>query len=124
MDFAFQLHRRNVNTSLLIPFLHALHDHFRRRIVLVWDNLSVHFKTAKYFLIKNPSWFRFEYLPPYCPELNPVESVWSYVKYGRLPNFAPADVEHLYQQTANSLSSLRRNQGLLPAFLEHAKLQL
>ena len=29
MDFSFQLHRRNVDTSLLIPFLHALHNRLR-----------------------------------------------------------------------------------------------
>lgn len=124
MDFSFQLHHRNIDTSLLIPFLHALHGRFRHRVVLVWDNLRAHFKTAKYFSIKHPSWFRFECLPPYCPELNPVEDAWSYVKYGCLANSAAADVDHLYQQTADSLSFLRCNQNLLPAFLEHTKLQL
>ncbi len=124
MDFSFQLHHRNVDTSLLIPFLHALHDRFRRRVVLVWDNLPAHYKTAKYFSIKHPSWFRFEYLPPYCPELNPVEGAWSYVKYGCQANFAATDVDHLHRQTADSLSSLRCNQNLLPAFLKQTKLQI
>jgi transposase len=124
MDFPFQLHRRNIDTSLLIPFLHALHNRFRHRVVLVWDNLSAHYKTAKYFSIRHPSWFRFEYLPPYCPELNPVEGAWSYVKHGCQANFAPTDVDHLYQQTTDSLASLRCNQNLLPGFLEHTKLQI
>ena len=124
MDFSFQLHDRNVGASLLIPFLHALHNRFRRRVVLVWDNLRAHFKAANYFWIKHPSWFRFEYLPPYCPELNPLEGAWSYVKHGCQANFAAADVDHLYSETAESLSSLRCNQNLLPAFLEHTKLQI
>ena len=124
MDFSFRLHDRNINTSLLIPFLNALHDHFRCRVVLIWDNLRAHFKTAKYFSIKHPAWFRFEYLPPYCPELNPVEDVWSYVKHGRLANFAATGVDHLLQETTDSLASLRRNQNLLPAFLKHTKLLL
>ncbi len=89
MDFFFQLHGRNIDTSLLIAFLRSLHHRFRRRLVLVWDNLPAHFKTAKYFAIKHPSWFRFEPLPSYCPELNPVEGVWSYVKHGCQANFAP-----------------------------------
>jgi len=124
MDFFFQLHDRNIDTSLLIPFLCDLHHCFRRRVVLIWDNLRAHFKTAKYFAIKHPSWFRFEPLPSYCPELNPVEGVWSYVKHGCQANFAPTDVDHLRQQTTGSLSSLRRNQNLLPRFLEHTKLLL
>lgn len=124
MDFTFQLHRANIDTSRLISFLRELHDRFRRRAVLIWDNLRAHYKTAKYFEIAHPSWFRFEYLPPYCPELNPVENCWSHGKYGSQANFAARDVDHLHQQTTESLSLLRRNQTLLPAFLRHTKLQI
>ncbi len=124
MDFSFRLHDRNIDTSLLIPFLNALHDRFRCRVVLIWDNLRAHFKTAKYFSIKHPSWFHFEHLPSYSPELNPVEGVWSYVKHGCLANFAASDVDHLHQETTDSLASLRCNQNLLPGFLKHTKLLL
>ena len=124
MDFSFQLHHANIDTSRLITFLRELHYRFRHRVVLIWDNLRAHFKTAKYFSLKHPSWFHFEYLPPYCPELNPVEDCWSYGKYGSQPNFAARDLEHLHQQTNDSLSVLRRNQSLLPAFLKHTKLQI
>jgi len=124
MDFFFQFHPGNIDTSRLIPFLQALHRHFRRRVVLIWDNLRVHYKTAKYFSLKHPRWFRFEYLPPYCPELNPLEDVWSYLKYGCLANFAPHDLDHLSSRAADSLASLRADQNLLPAFLKHTKLLL
>ena len=116
MDFFFQLHHANVDTALLIPFLRDLHHHFRRRIVLVWDNLRAHFKAAKYFAVKHPAWFRFEYLPPYCPELNPVEDCWSQVKYGSQANFAAQDLDHLHQSTNDSLSGLCKNHKLLTAF--------
>lgn len=124
MDFSFQLHHANIDTSRLIAFLRELHYRFRHRVVLIWDNLRAHFKTAKYFSLTHPSWFRFEYLPPYCPELNPVEDCWSHGKYGSQPNFAARDLEDLHQQTNASLSILRRNQSLLPAFLKHTKLQI
>lgn len=124
MDFLFELHRVNIDTPLLIAFLRDMHNRFRFRTVVIWDNLRAHFKAAKYFSIRHPSWFRFEYLPPYCPELNPVEEGWSYGKYGSQPNFAASDVDHLYDQTTESLSLLRHNQNLLPAFLKHTKLQI
>jgi len=124
MSFLFQVHEQNIDASRLIPFLRELHRHFRRRVVLVWDNLRVHFKTAKYFRLKHPGWFRFEYLPPYCPELNPLEGVWSYLKYGRLANFAPRNLNHLHEQTHAGLHSLRHERTLLPAFLEYTKLLL
>jgi hypothetical protein len=30
-----------------------------------------------------------EPMPAYAPQLNPVEFIWSYLKYGRLANFVP-----------------------------------
>ena len=35
------------------------------------------------------------HLPPYAPEVDPVEEVWNWLKYDELPNFAPRDVPHL-----------------------------
>ena len=32
-----------------------------------------------------------EYLPPYAPELNPVEYIWAYWKQHELPNVCPKD---------------------------------
>jgi len=33
-----------------------------------------------------------EPFPLHAPELNPVDRVWGYVKYNRIPNFAPPDL--------------------------------
>jgi len=92
-----------------------------RRVVLIWDNLRVHFKTAEYFSMKHPRWFRFECLQPYCPEFSRLEAVWSYLKYGCLANFAPLNVDHLRQQTTVCFNSLRCNQDLLPAVLKNTQ---
>ncbi len=35
------------------------------------------------------------YLPPYSPELNPVERVWVYVERHQLANFRPGTMEEL-----------------------------
>ena len=34
-----------------------------------------------------------EPFPPYASKLNPADGIWGYVKYGRLPNYAPPDLE-------------------------------
>jgi putative transposase len=36
-----------------------------------------------------------ERLPAYAPELNPVEAVWGWLKYGKLANFVPRSVQEL-----------------------------
>ena len=35
------------------------------------------------------------YLPPYAPELNPVEYIWGYWKHHELPDFCPDDLSEL-----------------------------
>ena len=36
-------------------------------------------------------WIQMEYLPPYTPELNPVEYIWGYWKQHEAPNVCPKD---------------------------------
>ena len=43
--------------------------------------------------------------PPYCPELNPIERVWEYIKY-HLRSLIFIDLEDLKNKVANILNSL------------------
>ena len=58
-----------------LRFLQHLARHVHGRIVLVWDNLSAHkSKVVKQWLMTCPR-IRVTHLPPYAPELNPVEAL-------------------------------------------------
>jgi len=65
-----------------------------------------------------------QWLPPYAPDLNPVEAIWSHTKHGDLANFAPnslKDFEHAF------LASMARTKGqrrLLSAFFRAAGLKV
>jgi len=48
--------------------------------VLVWDVLNTHASRAMRELITARDWLTVYRLPPYAPELNPVEPVWSSLK--------------------------------------------
>ena len=63
-----------------------------------------------------------EGLPAYAPDHNPVEFVWSHLKYGRLPNFVPASLSHLDQTIRHELDSVRQTPGLLKALWHGSKL--
>jgi transposase len=54
-----------------------------------------------------------ERLPGYAPMLNPVEPVWSWLKYSRLCNAAPANAAELNRCARRELNGIRDN----PAFL-------
>jgi transposase len=63
-------------------------------------------------------------LPPYAPELNPVEFVWSWLKYSRLNNFAPRDAAQLDERIVAELTAIRDDQELLLSFVHASELPL
>jgi hypothetical protein len=65
-----------------------------------------------------------EPVPPSSPELIPVESLWSWLKYGRLANFAPRDAAHLNEAIARELDAAGEDQGLLRSFFHRSALHL
>ena len=100
-------------TEKVVGFLRDLMKHLRGRVVVVWDGGSNHKGPAmREFLRRNPR-LRLERLPAYSPHLNPVEAVWSWLKYGQLANFVPADVIDLDDRVLDFLIELRLNPGLL-----------
>ncbi len=58
-------------------------------------------------LEKHARSIRVEWLPPYTPDLNPVEHVWGHTKYSYLANFAPVDLEDLQAAVVTSLVRTR-----------------
>ena len=62
--------------------------------VLVMDNLSAH-KTRAVRALLDASGFAYRYLPPYSPDLNPIEMAWAKVK-GLLRKAAARSVDGLH----------------------------
>jgi hypothetical protein len=62
-----------IRSHAVILFLGDVFRHLKRNGVLVWDRLPVHRSHAvQEFLQRDPR-VTFEYLPPYAPDLNPME---------------------------------------------------
>ena len=59
-----------------------------------------------------------EYLPPYAPELNPVEYIWAYWKQHELPNVCPKDYGELSRRARRALRRMQRKPRLITALLE------
>jgi transposase len=68
--------------------------------------------------------FRIEWLPPYAPDLNPVEHVWDHTKYDDLANYIPDDLLDLEVEAEISLDGLRSQPELLRSCFHGAKLEL
>jgi transposase len=120
----FQTKDGSYNTSSLITCLRNLKKHFRgRRLILVWDRLNAHRSAAMKTYLARQSWLSVEYLPPYAPDLNPIEPVWGNVKGQELANLPVEDTFDVVSELHRGLRRVRRCE-LGHAFLAHAGLSL
>lgn len=112
------LANRNVRTPELRRFLGSLRRHVRGSMILIWDRLSVHRAKLLREWMAGHVGFDAVFLPPYSPELNPVELFWSWLKYHRLANFAAVDVRQLTRAARRHLRHARRRHSLLRSFIQ------
>lgn len=121
----FRLHpNANINADAVTDFLAVLLHQLPGPIVLVWDRLQAHRgKVAQRFFAQHGRLYP-HLLPPYAPELNPVENVWSHLKMNPLANFAPLDLDTLVHTTRHHGRSLQRKRHLLRSLMAHSPLFL
>ena len=65
-----------------------------------------------------------ERLPPYTPELNPVEYLWNHLKYGVLSNFMPDDLLHLDAVLKQRLRRAKQSPQRLRSFFKQSGLPI
>jgi len=114
----------NFTAPDVIQFLRHLRRQLQRPLVVVWDRLNAHRGDVVQHYLRRCSAVHLEFLPPYAPELNPVELLWGNLKGNPLANYAPADVADIHRVAHRALRRLRRRYPLLRAFLAGTPLPL
>jgi len=113
----------SVDGPRVVAFLRSLHRHLPGPVLLVWDHLPAHVKqTTRDWIASQRHWLAIEWLPPYAPELNPVEYLWGHLDATHLANFAPDDLDELEAQVRRGVRQVRRTDDLAFAFLKHSGL--
>jgi transposase len=108
----------------VVKFLRDLLRHLRGKVIVVWDRGPNHKgPVVREFLRRNRR-LRLELLPPYAPELNPVEQVWGWLKFGQLANFVPDGLADLDDEIIERLIELKFDHGLLRNLWEASDLPL
>jgi DDE superfamily endonuclease len=103
-------------------FLRELLRSLRGNVIVVWDRGGMHRgPEIEALLAANPR-LSLERLPPYAPDLNPVEHLWNFLKWQQLPNFAPRDINHLDQEAFARVDAIRYDQRRLLTFFDSADL--
>ncbi len=118
----FAVYEHNVTAEEVEAFLRGVQRSLGRKLIVVLDRWSVHRKAAK--ALAGDERFQVEWLPPYAPDLNPVESVWDHTKYGDLANYVPDDLADLREETMESVAQTRRRPQLLRSFFHSAQLEM
>ena len=102
-------------------FLDAAHQQLGGPLVVVWDGLNTHASRAMRELIAARDWLTVFRLPPYAPELNPVEPAWSVLKRS-LANLVKQDIDQLTALVKTRLRRMQYRPGLLGGFLAKTRL--
>ena len=121
---SFRIYDHNVRTLDFVRYLYELHRQHRGPLIVVLDRLNVHRAAVKRLHARGAKWLSVEWLPPYAPDLNPVEALWSHSKYTALANFVPDDVDHVEDAVIEAVGDTHFKQQLLQSFFHAAELNL
>ena len=98
----------------MAAFLEAMLKDLAGRFVVVWDGGPMHKGDPIRDLMAHfAGRLDLERLPPYAPMLNPVEPLWSWLKWGRLSNFGPRDAQEIEARAVAELTKVRGDQAFL-----------
>jgi transposase len=104
--------------------LNAAHHQLQAPIVLVWDNLNVHRDRRLKTFIDAADWLTVFYLPPYAPDLNPVETLWSLLRRSSQANQHFTDPDHLLTRLRHGLRTIQYASDLITGCLTATGLTL
>lgn len=123
LRFYFRFFTGSIKSPQVVEFLKALKATIGQRLLIVWDRLQAHrSRLVRQYVESQGGAIALEFLPPYAPELNPVEHIWGYLKSHAMPNFCAKDLVHLKKHAGSKLRSMQRRRTLVAAFWQQAEL--
>ena len=112
----FRLHEGSIKTEQHVEFLKALRSHFRQRLLIIWDGLKAHRSNlVREYLDLIGGDIQMAFLPPYSPDLNPVEFLRAWLKRHALANFCPANLDALNTAARSKLKSAQHRPSIIAA---------
>ena len=95
------------------------------RLLVIWDGSPIHRRAeVKEFVAEAGDAIHLEPLPPYAPDLNPVEWLWRQLKEGKLRNLSCLDLDQLHWEFHLALGRVRQKRRLFRSFFEGAGLEV
>jgi len=106
-----------LNAEAFVAFLQNFVDSQRGKVFLVVDGHPAHkAKIVKAYLKSLQGRLELHFLPPYAPDLNPDEFVWSYMKSNGVSKKPLKQNESLTKRVEEDLNKIKRDPGLVRSF--------
>lgn len=104
------------NTDCMQTYLDALSEHIQkgRHVALIVDNAGWH--TSK--RLKIPKNITLIPLPPYSPELNPMEQVWQWMKHNYLSNICFDNYQNILDKLTQAWNAFANNIELVKSICQ------
>jgi putative transposase len=108
-----------------VVFLRHLLAHVSEKLLVIWDGSPIHKGQVRMFLADGGArQIHVEQLPPYAPDLNPVEAVWHQLKNVDMRNLCCRNLAHLRSELGRAMRRLRRKPHVITACFAGAGLSL
>jgi transposase len=119
----FRVHEGAIKKEQVVEFLKALKAQYRQPLLILWDGARPHHsRLVREYVESTHGHFDIHFLPPYAPELNPVEYLWAWLKRHALANFCPDTLDELKQTARAKLKSGQRRRTIIASCWKQAEL--
>lgn len=119
----FRFHEGSIKKEQIVAFLRALKAHLKQPLLIIWDGLRAHrSRVVRDYLDGTQGHLQVAFLPPYAPDLNPVEYLWAWLKRHALANYCPANMTELADTAHHKLKSAQRRSSIIAAGWTQAEL--
>jgi transposase len=116
-EFWAATYTSKLNAELFVVFLDGFMACQADKVFLVVDGHPAHkAKLVKKYVQSLKGRLELHFLPPYAPDLNPDEFVWSYMKTNGVSKKPLKQNESLKQRIEEDLNSVRNNRKLVRSF--------
>jgi transposase len=119
----FRFYEGSIKKEQIVEFLKALKAHLKQPLLIVWDGLKAHRShVVRDYLDSTEGHIQMAFLPPYAPDMNPVEYLWAWLKRHALANYCPDNLGQLKMTARNKLRSAQKRPSIITACWVQASL--
>lgn len=121
-DLIYKIRKKPFDGAAMVEFLKQMLNEFEGKIMIVWDNASIHdCEKTREFLADQDIAERLHLAkqPTYSPEVNADEQVWYQVKTIGLKNTCYKNIRELKPKIIEEMEKLKNKPKLIKQFFHH-----